>query len=113
MRIMLLEDLNKGLQVHDKEMKLKHKYKMMSTYFKSVRLNISDRTQFIVKVFSTNIFQICLSMLMTALVFTSDSVHKRLLEEYWVVIILGVVSTVALIVAFVVQRFPNLRFLTD
>ncbi|CAH8530611.1 unnamed protein product [Schistosoma guineensis] len=71
------------------------------------------RTRLILKVFLTNILQVFLSMLMTALVFAISKFTKFLDQHYWVGIILSFISIGATIAIFFIQRFTHLKYLTD
>ncbi|CAH8543135.1 unnamed protein product [Schistosoma rodhaini] len=71
------------------------------------------RIRFILKVFSTNILQIFLSIFMTALVYAIDKVLGFLYDYQWVAPILSVISIGETIAIFSIQRFPHLKYLTD
>ncbi|CAH8539604.1 hypothetical protein MS3_00004960 [Schistosoma haematobium] len=71
------------------------------------------RTRLILKVFLTNILQVFLSMLMTALVFAIDDSIKYLNQCDWILYILSFISIGATIAIFFIQRFTHLNYLTD
>ncbi|CAH8539570.1 hypothetical protein MS3_00004959 [Schistosoma haematobium] len=71
------------------------------------------RTRLILKVFLTNILQVFLSMLMTALVFAIDEIFEYLFQHNWVASVLIFISIGATIAIFFIQRFTHLKYLTD
>ncbi|CAH8538376.1 unnamed protein product [Schistosoma margrebowiei] len=71
------------------------------------------RTRLILKVFLTNILQVFLSILMTALAFANFKFFVMLDQTYWLTFILSSISIVATITIFFIQRFPHLKYLTD
>ncbi|CAH8538408.1 unnamed protein product [Schistosoma margrebowiei] len=71
------------------------------------------RTRLILKVFLTNILQVFLSILMTALAFAIDEIFGYLFHHNWVTYVLSSISIGATIAIFFIQRFPHLKYLTD
>ncbi|CAH8522729.1 unnamed protein product [Schistosoma intercalatum] len=71
------------------------------------------RTRLILKVFLTNILQVFLSMLMTALVFAIDEIFGYLFQHNWIGFVLIFISIGATIAIFFIQRLTHLKYLTD
>ncbi|CAH8532711.1 unnamed protein product [Schistosoma bovis] len=71
------------------------------------------RTRLILKVFLTNILQVFLSMLMTALAFANFKFFVMLDQKFWLTFILSFISIGATIAIFFIQRFTHLNYLTD
>ncbi|CAH8539557.1 unnamed protein product [Schistosoma haematobium] len=71
------------------------------------------RTRLILKVFLTNILQVFLSMLMTALAFANFKFFVMLDQKYLLTFILSFISIGATIAIFFIQRFTHLKYLTD
>ncbi|CAH8452016.1 unnamed protein product [Schistosoma turkestanicum] len=109
---MFHEDSNEGLHTDNDGMQYNNPT-IIFTNSKSFYLGIPPRSRFIVKVFLTNVLQIYLSMLMTALVFVKSKFIIALDKHSWVGFILSLISIGATIAIFIIQRFPHLKFLTD